>query len=259
MEEKTMNERLFEITSRQQLNNLNPSKKDKASFDIVKCVGDALVSERHRTAFSYGFCKMAYLAKHMFIFSWNMDKTSYHGVRECGLGKNLKFRDDIREWQSTGLRVERWLETVQFVPVKNYIDEKTGREIVEARRMPFYILEEGKKPTDYPYHSVVSLPLSYYEDTFFALVKRIKKTRGFWGKEEDVKKYIANFKPWLYHPTQFCLTCGHQHGGAHRLYMAKLMGHKRKEVVIYRCWWKDGAYFDPELLYDWGWKKYEKD
>lgn len=251
-------ETVLEITSRTQIAALNPMEKDEESYDVVKCMTDVLSSTLPKRAFCEGFTKMPYLAKNKFIFSAYLDRKKFHSYRECGLGRTLVFREDLGVWESTGLRIQRWLNTMQFVVVDNYTEEGTGREIITAKRMPKFTIEEGKVPVDYPYHSVVRLPLSFYDDTFFALIKKIKKTRGFWGKEEDVKKYVANYTDWKFHPTQFCLTCGHQHGGAHRLYASRLMGREFHDVVIYRCWWKDGIPFDPTLLYDWGWNKYDK-
>ena len=249
-----MSESILELKGRHEVELLNPEVKDKQSYDTVKCTTDALSRTGYK-GHGPALTKMCYMAKKKLIIKWKIDKDYLHDAAECGLGQNQRI-DKNGLFSTSALRIERTLENDAFQIVSNKTADDPRFEIITAERMPYYVLEEGIEPYDYPYHSIVSIPVSYYENNYFRIIKECKARPGGWQKEAPCIERAKNFIDWRYRPVQFCLVCRRQHGGSHRTYMAKLMNLKRLDVMTFVCWWRDVS-FDTSLLYDWGFRSWK--
>ena len=255
-------EKLLELTKQGDLLNLNPTMEEKHSYDTVICKTNALSTIRDRHDLRDAFQKLTYLAKNKFIFKWHMNRTEHHGIRENGSGKR-HLRLVGNRWTSTGLFIERAVNIMGFDVVDNYTDKK-GAEIVTAKRMPYVVLQEGQHPHDFPYHTIVSVPLDYeYYKWIYALFEEKTALPKGWEKEAQCLHYIANFHDWKFNPVFWCLHIKRMKGGSHRTWMAPRLGRESIDVMTMYIWWFKGYKkyfpFPVNLLYDWGWKKYTEE
>ena len=252
--------KVLEVREEKELFYLTPTVEQKQFYDVTKCVTNAISSIRDKNRCAEALQKLAYLSKDKVIFSWNMNRVEDHPVSLIGCGKpHYKRVNNL--WTSTGLFIERVMNDFGFNIIENYPD-MGNTEIIVAQRMPHFVLEKGKHPYDYPYHSVVTVPLDY--EYFIWLYAHIKKKQtivpGGWGKTQECKVLLENFIDWKYNPIWWCKTLKKRIGGVHRSYIAPKLGRSSIEVLVMRCWWRPDAspLFDDSLLYDWGWKQYKK-
>lgn len=252
--------KILEITKPYVLLVLNPTIEEKATYDVVKCETDAIVKMNNYKDALAAIQKMAYLSKDKVIFNWVINRVEKHNVRLVGPGK--QYLKSVRGmWTSTGLFLERLVNDFGYNIIDNVVNEKTWNgETVTMERMSHFVLEEGKHPHDYPYHSVITVPLNYeYFIWLYEHLRQKDKLPGGWGKTQECLQYLNNFVDWKYNPIMWCKTQKKRVGGVHRSWMAPRLGRDSIEVQIMRCWWRvdknnPGEFlpFDESLLlYDW--------
>ena len=241
---------ILNITDKEKFMKWEPEVKDKHTYDLVKA-DFPLPSITYTKCVGWTFVKMCYITKDTgkVVFDWKIDRTIEHPVdfMEPPIGRVIKWKDG--EWSSSGLWLERVIRSYGFIITDNQYNEDTGLDTITLQRMPRAILKEGDYPGDYPYFTLLTVPLSVF-DEWYKMVEREIKAENGWAKEIECYALLEKFVDWKYNPIQWCLNCKKKHGGAHRLFIAPLLGRKTVETFVMKCWWK-GYPFDYSTLYDW--------
>jgi len=158
----------------------------------------------------------------------NVAKRGNHGALPCS-GDDYTIISPL--W------FQRMIESFGFeIDVINKSGDKTEFFV---KRMPMLKFEDGKNFSDYSENTIINVPFSHQHfERHYNLHKRrliVGRTpEGWWDRTMYL---VFNFKPWLFQPIQWCLDCGIQSQGSHRIEAARILCLESIDVRIMRHWW----------------------
>ncbi len=137
------------------------------------------------------------------------------------------------------LRMERLLQFNGFKLESRQLTD--GNEILfQAKRMPEVKWDGVMALREYYKDRVVEVPLDHPSlDLFWERWAMFSKYEyPVWTRyRKRVNTIVNNFKPWMWQPLWYCVKCGRQHQGGHRLHVAKKLGFKTIRYWMMEHFW----------------------
>lgn len=213
----------------EELRQFIPIEQDAQSFDSVSCLG-VLPHYRPKDEFAEMLGKVCYVTKKKLRIELRVNESN---IGERPFGAPLVADNGLT--LLTTLRVKIMLGHQSFL-IKEQTYTENGMMKVVATRMSEVDWDGAQPLWKYPEDTIVKTPLYYPQ--FINTFRRIDDHGIDWGKWKKVNQLIDDFKIWLFAPIYYCITCGKQHQGAHRIAVARELGMSTIRVRIIRCWWE---------------------
>lgn len=208
--------------------------EDHRRYEQVECRGALHFFLPNAGLFDEMVAKICYICNSELVIETS-GYTSKNKMERNGFG-------DIPGGPTKGVSTLRMQRLLQFNGFKLHSIQRTdGDELLfRATRMLEVKWDGVMELREYYTDRIVEVPLDHsHLDKFWKRWELFSKyDYPVWTRYRKRVNYIVNnFKPWMWQPLWYCVKCGRQHQGGHRLHVAKKMGFKTVKYWMMKHFW----------------------